>query len=133
MKKIMMLLAVLGWRASSRRRRSRVRPRISSNSGITSRRNSRTVKFDDYANGLYALPGFEDYRAQWDAYNEFPPYELGLAEAKRPGTRRFKNGKTFASCFKNGGKKIAQSYPLLGRQDPEGTHRRDGPHGLRQE
>jgi hypothetical protein len=42
--------------------------------------------------------------------NEFPPFELGVADGKRWETP-FKNGKTFASCFKNGGKNIAQGYP----------------------
>ena len=70
-----------------------------------------TVKFDDYANGLYALPGNEEYHEQWVAFNEFPPYELGLAEGKKMWGKPFKNGKTFASCFKNDGKNIAQGYP----------------------
>ncbi len=70
-----------------------------------------TVKFDSYANGLYALPGQEEYKASWDAYNEFPPYELGLGNGKKVWDTPFKNGKTFASCFKNGGKNIAQNYP----------------------
>jgi len=70
-----------------------------------------TVKFDDYADGLYALPGMDDYRAQWEALNEFPPYELGLAEGKKEWQTPFKNGKTYAGCFKNGGKNTAQHYP----------------------
>jgi len=70
-----------------------------------------TVKFDDYANGLYVLPGNEEYKAQWEAYNEFPPYELGLGNGKKDWETPFANGKTFASCFKNGGKNIAQNYP----------------------
>lgn len=69
------------------------------------------VKFDEYAIGLYALPGMEDYRAQWEAINEFPPYEIGFAEGEKIWKKPFKNGKTFASCFKNGGVKIAQHYP----------------------
>jgi sulfur-oxidizing protein SoxA len=70
-----------------------------------------TVKFDDYANGFYPLPGMEIYREQWDAFNEFPPYELGLADGRKIWAKPFPNGKTYASCFKNGGKKIAQNYP----------------------
>jgi sulfur-oxidizing protein SoxA len=70
-----------------------------------------TVKFDDYSNGFYFMPGLEQYKAQWDEVNEFPPYEIGLAEGKAAWERPFKNGKTFASCFKNGGKNIAQGYP----------------------
>jgi sulfur-oxidizing protein SoxA len=69
------------------------------------------VPFDEYANGFYALPGMETYREQWLLYNEFPPLELGLATGKKIWETPFKNGKTFASCFKNGGKNIAQSYP----------------------
>lgn len=70
-----------------------------------------TVKFDAYADGLYALPGNEEYKASWEAYNEFPPFELGLANGKKDWETPFPNGKTFASCFKNGGKNVAQNYP----------------------
>ena len=70
-----------------------------------------TVPFDEYANGFYVLPGMETYREQWMLYNEFPPLELGLAIGKKIWETPFKNGKTFASCFKNGGKNIAQGYP----------------------
>jgi sulfur-oxidizing protein SoxA len=70
-----------------------------------------TVKFDDYANGLYALPGNEVYKAQWKAVNEFPPYELGLSKGEEMWKKPFPNGKTFASCFPNNGVKVAQYYP----------------------
>jgi len=69
------------------------------------------VPFDEYANGLYALPGNEEYRASWVTYNDFPPYEFGLENGKTLWNTPFKNGKTFAGCFKNGGKNIAQGYP----------------------
>lgn len=69
------------------------------------------VPFGEYANGLYALPGNEDYRAQWVAMNEFPAYEIGLSEGRRLWETPFNNGKTWASCFKHGGVKIAQHYP----------------------
>ena len=70
-----------------------------------------TVPFDEYANGLYALPGQEVYRDQWELISEFPPYELGLSLGKKMWDKPFKNGKTFAGCFKNSGKDIAQGYP----------------------
>lgn len=69
------------------------------------------VSLDEYANGLYALPGNEEYRAQWEIMNDFPALEIGLAEGKKLWETPFQNGKTWASCFKNGGVKIAQSYP----------------------
>jgi len=69
------------------------------------------VPFDEYANGLYALPGLEPYREQWLMYNDFPPLELGLTRGKKMWETPFKNGSNFASCFKNGGRNIAQGYP----------------------
>ncbi len=70
-----------------------------------------TVRFHNYASGFYALPGMDDYRSQWEAFNEFPPYEIGLDAGRREWETPFKNGKTYASCFVNGGKNIAQHYP----------------------
>jgi sulfur-oxidizing protein SoxA len=70
-----------------------------------------TVPFDEYANGLYSLPGNDEYRASWEGYKDLAPTEVGLEEGKTMWQKPFKNGKTFASCFKNGGKNIAQGYP----------------------
>lgn len=77
------------------------------------------VPFDEYANGLYALPQFKDYREQWEAIEEFPPYEIGLTEGEKMWNTPFPNGKTFASCFKNGGKNIAQHYPYWDKEKKE--------------
>jgi len=65
-----------------------------------------TVKFDDFANGYYTLPGAEDKRKEWEAIMEFPSYELELDKGKD-----FWEKNNLASCFKNGGKNIAQNYP----------------------
>lgn len=111
MKKIMMLLAVLGIAGVI------AMPAVAGPSEDLKqfrdhfKKKFPNVKFDAYANGLYALPGMEEYKAQWDAHNEFPPYELGLAIGKKEWETPFPNGKTFASCFKNGGKNTAQGYP----------------------
>lgn len=70
-----------------------------------------TVKFDDYAIGLYSLPGMDDYKSQWEAISEFPPYEIELEAGRKEWNTPFKNGKRYADCFKNGGKNIAQHYP----------------------
>ncbi len=64
------------------------------------------VPFDDFANGLYALPGAEARRAEWEDIMTFPPYELDLAKGKAFWD---KNG--LAGCFKNGGAGIAVGYP----------------------
>jgi len=65
-----------------------------------------TVKFDNFSDGYYYLPGAEDKRAEWEQIMEFPPYELELAKGKK-----FWEQNNLASCFKNGGKGIAQNYP----------------------
>ncbi|UCH53746.1 MAG: sulfur oxidation c-type cytochrome SoxA [Pseudomonadota bacterium] len=70
-----------------------------------------TVKFDEYSNGFYHLPGMESYREQFETLSEFPPYEIGLGKGTANWNKKFPNGKTFADCFPNGGKKIAQKYP----------------------
>lgn len=70
-----------------------------------------SVQLEDYADGLYALPGFEEYREQWLSFKDLAPYEIGLENGKKLWNTPFRNGKNFASCFRNGGKNIAQGYP----------------------
>jgi sulfur-oxidizing protein SoxA len=74
------------------------------------------VPFRDYVNGIYALPGFDEYRTQWLAFRDIAPYEIGLENGKQLWEKPFPNGKTFASCFRNGGKNIAQGYPYWDKQ-----------------
>ena len=74
------------------------------------------VPFDDYSNGLYSLPQFKELRESWEAINEFPPMEIGFAKGEKMWGTPFPNGKTFASCFRNGGKKIAQRYPYWSKK-----------------
>ena len=69
------------------------------------------VQFDDFGNGIYALN--KQLREEWEVTMEFPPYELTLEDGKQLFNKPFKNGKTYASCFKNGGKNIAQNYPYF--------------------
>jgi len=69
------------------------------------------LKFDDFADGIYALD--KQLRSEWEQIMEFPPYELTLEEGEKLFNTPFKNGKTYASCFKNGGKGIAQMYPYF--------------------
>lgn len=70
-----------------------------------------TVKFDEYSNGLYALPEYKEQREQWIAANEFPAYELGLDRGEKLWNAKFPNGKDFASCVKSGAIKAAYTYP----------------------
>ncbi len=67
------------------------------------------VPLEEFANGVYALDAAS--REQWEAIEEFPPYELAVAEGEELFNTPFKNGKTFASCFDNGGIGVKSKYP----------------------
>ena len=69
------------------------------------------VKKDEYSNGFYAFPEFKTYRTMWEAYNDFPPYELGMERGKGIWDKAFANGGSFAKCVKDGAIKPAQTYP----------------------
>ena len=69
------------------------------------------VEFNEFGNGVYAIdPGS---RAQWEAIEDFPPYEVAIEKGKKLLETPFKNGKTYASCFPNGGIGIRQNYPMF--------------------
>jgi len=67
------------------------------------------VPFKEYVNGVYAID--QASREQWEAIEEFPPYELNIDNGKQAFNTPFKNGKTYASCFRNDGISIKQDYP----------------------
>lgn len=67
------------------------------------------VPFEEYANGVYAIDSAS--RTQWEAIEEFPPYELAVEEGEELFNKPFKNGKTYASCFRNGGIGVKGDYP----------------------
>ena len=67
--------------------------------------------FKDYVNGVYSID--QASREQWEAIEEFPPYELNIEKGKELFDTPFSNGKTYASCFRNGGIGIKQDYPYF--------------------
>lgn len=67
--------------------------------------------FNDFINGVYSIDPAS--RAQWEEIEEFPPYELDLETGKKLFNAPFANGKTYASCFENGGEGIANRYPFF--------------------
>ncbi len=69
------------------------------------------IALNDYQDGVYAVN--HDARSSWEAIEEFPPYEDGLEMGKKLFNTPFANGKTYASCFDNGGKGIRQNYPYF--------------------
>ncbi len=67
------------------------------------------VKFNDYIYGALAFSA--DAKAQYDSIMEFPPFLEVLDKGKKMWDTPFKNGKTYASCFPNGGRDVAGNYP----------------------
>jgi len=69
------------------------------------------VKLEDFVNGPYSMNA--DMHRQWEEKEQFPPYEFALEAGKEMFSRPFKNGKTYADCFANGGIGVRQSYPTF--------------------
>ena len=67
--------------------------------------------FNDFVNGVYSID--EASREQWEDIEEFAPYELNLSKGEELFNKPFANGKTYASCFENGGIGIRQNYPYF--------------------
>ncbi len=64
------------------------------------------VPFDEFSNGLFALPAAKEQRARWEQVMKLPPYEFALERGQA-----FWEENNLASCFKNAGRNIAQRYP----------------------
>jgi L-cysteine S-thiosulfotransferase len=73
------------------------------------------VKLEDFANGPYSMNA--DMRRQWDEKEQFPPYEFALETGKEMFATPFRNGKTYADCFPNGGIGIRQNYPYFDERE----------------
>jgi sulfur-oxidizing protein SoxA len=73
------------------------------------------LKLKDFVNGPYSMN--EDMRKQWEEKEEFPPYEFALEAGKEMFTKPFKNGKSYADCFPNGGIGIRQNYPYFDEKE----------------
>jgi len=73
------------------------------------------LKPADFVNGPYSLN--EDMHRQWVEKEEFPPYEFSLDMGKEMFAKPFKNGKTYADCFANGGIGVRQTYPTFDEKE----------------
>ena len=71
----------------------------------------------DFVNGVYSIN--EDFRAQWENQEEFPPYEEFIEEGEEMFNTPFANGKTYADCLKNGGIGTRQMYPFFDKDSGE--------------
>ena len=67
--------------------------------------------YADFNNGVYSIDAAS--REQWKDIEEFAPYELNLSKGEALFNKPFANGKTYASCFENGGIGIRQNYPYF--------------------
>lgn len=69
------------------------------------------VKFDDYIYG--ALVFSADAKAQYDSIMDAPPFFEDIDQGQKMWETPFRNGKTFAGCFPNGGKNVLGNYPYF--------------------
>ena len=67
------------------------------------------TKTKDYINGVYAIDPLR--RQNWEAIEEFPPYEPMIEDGQAMFEAKFQNGKGYADCFDNGGMGIANQFP----------------------
>jgi hypothetical protein len=74
----------------------------------TSRSASRRCRRTDFVNGVYSIDPVG--RENWEAIEEFPPYEAAIIDGEEMWNTPFANGKTYADCFPDG-PGIAGKYP----------------------
>ncbi len=67
------------------------------------------IRFEDYVLGTFSMDAAA--KSQYDDIMSFPPFSVDLDEGKKLWEKPFGNGKTYSSCFDNGGKGIAANYP----------------------
>lgn len=58
------------------------------------------IDFQEFANGVYAVNA--QLRENWEAIEEFPPYEPFVERGESMWNAAFANGKSYADCFQNG-------------------------------
>ena len=75
------------------------------------------AKIEDYVDGVYAIDPVR--RQNWEAIEEFPPYEPMIEDGQAMFETAFKNGKGYADCFDNGGIGIAQQFPYWDKNSGE--------------
>ena len=67
------------------------------------------TELSDFRNGVYSIN--ESFRQQWEAIEEFPPYENYVEKGEEEWNKPFANGKGYASCFGEELSKIRPRYP----------------------
>jgi sulfur-oxidizing protein SoxA len=72
---------------------------------------------DDFINGVYSVDPAS--REQWEAFEEFPSYDIYVDKGEEIFNKKFANGKGFADCFPNYKKGIRQNYPYFDTESGE--------------
>ena len=72
---------------------------------------------NDFINGVYSIDAAS--REQWEAFEEFPSYEIFVDKGEELFNKQFANGKGFADCFPNYKKGIRQNYPYFDTKSGE--------------
>ena len=75
------------------------------------------VPLNDFVNGPYSMDA--ELRKQWQAIDDFPPYDFAIDRGKQMFATPFKNGKTYGDCFPDNGVGIRQNYPYFDLQSGE--------------
>jgi sulfur-oxidizing protein SoxA len=71
------------------------------------------VPEQDFANGVYSIDPVG--RENWEAIEEFPPYETAISEGEEMWNTPFANGKTYTDCFPDG-PAIMGKYPYWNKE-----------------
>jgi sulfur-oxidizing protein SoxA len=69
------------------------------------------VPLNDFVNGPYSMD--VELRKQWQAIDDFPPYEFAIERGKQMFATPFKNGKSYGDCFPDRGIGIRQNFPYF--------------------
>ncbi len=75
-----------------------------------------TVPLEAYNDGVNSLPQYADRVENWIQLMDFPPYEIEVEKGEKLWNTPFANGKTYASCFRDGGKGLAVAYPFYDKK-----------------
>ena len=65
--------------------------------------------FNDYINGIYSIDA--PSREQWEAIEEFPPYETSIDAGEAMWGEPFANGNAYATCFGDDVSAVRPRYP----------------------
>ncbi len=68
------------------------------------------IPVSEYVNG--AMMVSSDARAQFDSIMSFPPFQGEIEAGKRQWESPFRNRRSLADCFPDGGRNVAGNYPM---------------------